>query len=45
VNHASLLDPSGRRLSEEAIREIVDRVARVARPERLILFARPQRAR
>lgn len=34
----NLRDPSGTALSEEAIREIVQRVIRVCRPARVILF-------
>lgn len=35
---SSLRDPSGKRLSDDAIRAIVERILRVARPERVILF-------
>jgi predicted nucleotidyltransferase len=38
MTQSTLLDPSGKRISDEAIREIVRRITAVARPERVILF-------
>ena len=38
VTASSLLDSSGTRVTDEAIREIVERIVRVCRPDRVILF-------